>query len=143
MMLMKPSHKYDDIIQLDRPLIPGRGRMSAHDRAAQFSPFSALTGYEAAIEETARLTTSRAELDEDEKELINLRLLRLASMLPDSPPVSIRYFRPDEKKSGGAYMDVISPVRKICPVTGVLQLSSGLEIAIEDIFSLEIIEPEK
>lgn len=143
MMLMKPGHKYDDIIHMERPLLPGRGRMSAHDRAAQFSPFSALTGYDAVIEENARRTAERAELDEDEKELINQRLLALAALLPDAPPVSIRYFRPDDRKSGGAYVDVVTSVRKICPSGGMLLLSSGQEIAIEDIFSLEILDPEK
>ncbi len=142
-MVMKPTHKYDDIIHLTRPLYPDRGRMSAHDRAAQFSPFAALTGYEEAIEETARLTDAKGELDENEKQLLNEKLLLIQDMAPDYPVVSLSYFRPDGKKSGGAYLELAARVRRLDEHRRCLVLSGGLEIAFDDIFRIEILENDE
>lgn len=139
-MVMKPTHKYDDIIHLSRPELAGRRRMSAHDRAAQFSPFAALTGYDAAIEETARLTDAKGELDENEKELLNEKLLLIQDMAPDYPAVSLTYFRPDDRKSGGAYLDLAARVRKLDSHARALVLTGGIEIAFDDIFRIEILE---
>ena len=87
--------------------------MSMHDRAAQFAPFAALTGYEAAVGETARLTSERRELDPQEAEELNRRLTDLAARLKDRPKVTVEYFVPDERKSGGAYVTMTGVVRHI------------------------------
>lgn len=96
-------HKYDDIINLPHYTSSKRPRMAMIDRAAQFSPFAALTGYDAAVKETARLTEDRVELDEYQKSALNDRLQIVQERLSDTPVISITYFVPDERKSGGAY----------------------------------------
>ena len=96
-------HKYDDIINLPHHTSPTRPRMTMIDRAAQFSPFAALTGYDAAVKETARLTENRIELDEYEKSALNDRLQIVQERLSDTPVISIKYLVPDERKSGCAY----------------------------------------
>lgn len=141
-MVMKPTHKYDDIIALPRHVSPTRPPMSAHDRAAQFSPFAALTGYEEAIEETARLTQTKGELDENEKELLNQKLLLIGDMAPELPAVSLTYFRPDGKKSGGAYLELAARVRKLDRDNRRLVLSGGISIDFDDIFRIEIPEAD-
>ena len=75
--------------------------MSIYDRAAQFSPFAALTGHEAAIKETARLTEEQVELDEDKQEELNEKLQTLIAYATEHPTVSVTYFKPDDKKTGG------------------------------------------
>ncbi len=107
------SHAYDDIIELKNPTSRKHPRMSAYDRAAQFSPFAALTGHDAAIQETARLTQSRIELDEESLSVLNERLNIIGENLETNPIVSITYFVPDSKKSGGAYITKSGRVRKI------------------------------
>ena len=84
-----------------------------HDRAAQFAPFAALTGYESAVGETARLTSERRELDPQEAEELNRRLTDLAARLKDRPKVTVEYFVPDKRKSGGAYVTMTGVVRHI------------------------------
>ena len=96
-------HKYDDIINLPHYTSSKRPRMAMIDRAAQFSPFAALTGYDAAVKETARLTEDWVELDEYQKSALNDRLQILQERLSNTPVISITYFVPDERKSGGAY----------------------------------------
>ena len=93
---------YADIIDLPHHVSQNHPQMSMHDRAAQFAPFAALTGYEAEVGETARLTAERRELDEQEAQELNRRLADLAARLPDRPEVTIEYFVPDERKAGGA-----------------------------------------
>ena len=92
------SGKYDDIIDLPHPTSQNHPRMSLHDRAAQFSPFAALTGHHAAITETGRLTDRRIELDESEIARVDAELQHLQELLPGRPTVSITYFVPDERK---------------------------------------------
>ena len=92
---------YDDIIHLQHPTSPKHPRMPLGDRAAQFAPFAALTGYDAAIKETARLTDSQIELDENAKAELDQMLRQIYDQLPDAPSVVITYFEPDRMKSGG------------------------------------------
>lgn len=141
-MVMKPSHKYDDIIGLPHHVSSTRPRMSAHDRAGQFSPFAALTGYDAAIEETARLTDAKGELDENEKELLNEKLLLISDMAPDYPEIKLTYFRPDSRKAGGAYLDILGRVKKLDAVSCTLSLTGGISVSFEDIYAIEIIKPD-
>lgn len=134
------SGKYDDIITLPHPEPRTHPRMSLHDRAAQFSPFAALTGHSAAIAETGRLTASRITLDESEMARVDAALQRLQELLPSRPTASITYFVPDERKAGGAYQTVTGTVKRIDTVNGILLLTDQHTIPIADIFDVMIEE---
>ena len=134
---MKPTNKYDDIINLPHHRSEARPHMSAYDRAAQFSPFAALTGYDDAVEETARLTDEKAELTEDAKELLNAKILTLAQMLDTAPTVSITYFVPDRKKEGGAYVTVRGQVTSIDEYDRVLVIDRKTTVPIDTIREIE------
>lgn len=132
------SGKYDDIIALPHPEPRTHPRMSLHDRAAQFSPFAALTGHSAAIAETGRLTDSRITLDESEMARVDAALQRLRELLPQAPAVSITYFVPDERKAGGSYQTVTGTARRIDTANGVLLLTDQRAIPIPDILDVAI-----
>lgn len=129
--------KYDDIINLPHPTSQKRPRMSVQDRAAQFSPFAALTGYDAAIRETARLTEERIELNEYEKAVLDQRITLLQEHLKDFPEVTITYFQPDERKEGGKYRSLTGAVKKIDSYERQLVLADKSKIPIESILNLE------
>ena len=133
------SGQYDDIICLPHPDSPRHPRMSLYDRAAQFSPFAALTGHSAAIAETGRLTDRRVELDEYEMARVDAELQRLQELLPGRPTASITYFVPDEQKNGGSYQTVTGEVKRIGAVNGVIQMADRQCIPIADVFSIEIV----
>ncbi len=107
-----------------------------HDRAAQFAPFAALVGYDDAVAEIARLTESRPELDEQEQRELNARLCELADHIQDHPEVRIKYFVPDERKSGGAIVEVCGSVKKLVAADGTIVLTDGTVIPISDIVEL-------
>ena len=130
------STPYDDILHLPHHVSEKHPPMSRVDRAAQFSPFAALTGYEAAVEETARLTDRRIELDEGEKEAIDQRLMLLQERLPEPTEVTITYFMPDKKKAGGAYVSVFGTVKKIDDYERMVILRNGTSIPIDDILHI-------
>ena len=134
------SGKYDDIIALPHPEPRTHPRMSLHGRAAQFSPFAALTGHSAAIAETGRLTDSRITLDESEMARVDAELQHLQELLPSRPTVSITYFVPDERKAGGSYQTVTGTVRRIDTVNGALLLTDPRAIPILDILDVAIQE---
>ena len=134
------SETYDDIIALPHPEPRTHPRMSLHDRAAQFSPFAALTGHSAAIAETGRLTDSRITLDESEMTRVDAALQRLRELLPQAPAVSITYFVPDERKAGGSYQTVTGTVRRIDTVNSALLLTDQRAIPIPDIFNVTVQE---
>ncbi|MCI5799967.1 YolD-like family protein [bacterium] len=127
---------YDDIIHLPHHVSQNHPQMSMHDRAAQFAPFAALTGYEAAVGETARLTSERRELDPQEAEELNRRLTDLAARLPDHPEVTVEFFVPDDRKAGGAYVTVTGRVRHISVPEKTLVLEDGAVISLEDVDSV-------
>ena len=129
--------KYDDIISLPHHVSSAHPHMPMRDRAAQFMPFRALTGYEAAVHETARLTDSKAELTEDEKALLDLRLQELADRITEHPKVTLTYFQPDKRKAGGAYVTASGRLKKIDDLAGVLILTGGERIVIEDIVDIQ------
>lgn len=110
--------------------------MPLRDRSAQFAPFAALTGYEAAVGETARQTTERRELDAQEAAELNRRLTDLAARLKDRPEVTIEYFVPDDRKAGGAYVTVTGRVRNISVSERLLVMEDGTEISLEDVASV-------
>ena len=127
------KHRYDDIINLPHHQSATRPHMSNHDRAAQFSPFAALTGYDDAIKETARLTDGKVELDEHSKEALNERLNMIQDAIDEQPEVSITYFLLDKKKSGGAYVTATDRVKKIDEYENIVLLQDGTKIPIDDI----------
>ena len=134
---MKETHRYDDIIQLSRPVSKKRSPMSNFDRAAQFSPFAALTGYDAVIAETGRLTDTRIELDEGGKALLDEKLQTIREHLAQQPKVKLTVFCPDSRKSGGAYETITGNVKKIDTVARILVLTGGEVISIDRIYDIE------
>lgn len=128
---------YDDIIDLPHHVSETHPPMSRADRAAQFSPFAALTGYDAAVREIARVTERRIELDEGVKAELNARLNCILEHLSEHPQVSITYFMPDEKKSGGAYRTVTGAVRKLDGFAKTLTLVDGIVVPMEEMVHVE------
>ena len=129
---------YDDIINLPHHVYTTHPHMAAIDRAAQFSPFAALTGYDAAIKETARLTDQRVELDEAMKEALSNKLQMVADRLKERPEIVITYFQPDGKKNGGAYVTVINTVKKIDVYERIVVMTDGKVIPVDEIISIDI-----
>ena len=131
------NHQYDDIINLPHHVSATRPRMPMIDRAAQFSPFAALTGYDAAIKETGRLTDQRIELTEDSRAVLDRKQQLLVDNLADHPEVSVTYFVPDERKAGGAYITVTGRVKKIDDYQRLLLLTDGTKIPLDEILDME------
>ena len=131
--------KYDDIIDLPHHQSETRPHMSMHDRAAQFAPFAALTGYGDAVEETARLTDVRIELSDTVKEEINSVLQTISDSIGCAPDAVITYFVPDAVKEGGAYTTITGKVKKIDRYTRSVILADGKTIPIDDLLSIEIL----
>ena len=129
--------EYDDIINLPHHVSKTRPQMSMLERAAQFAPFQALTGYGAAIQETARLTEDKIELGDEEVALLNAKLQVLADHLPESPEVCITWFKPDDRKAGGSYVETTGKVKRIDDVVGLISLQSGEKIRLESIVNIE------
>jgi hypothetical protein len=111
--------------------------MSAIDRAAQFSPFAALTGYDAAVKETARLTDKKIELDESMKDALSDRLQIIADRVKEYPEIAITYFQPDMKKNGGAYVTATGTAKKIDEYERVVVMTDGTGIPIDEIISID------
>ena len=130
--------EYEDIIGLPHHVSTVHPQMSIYDRAAQFSPFAALTGHEAAIQETARLTEEQAELNEDKKEELNEKLQELIAHAEEHPTVTVTYFKPDDRKEGGKYETVTRTFRKIRDYDKMFILEDGTGIACDMIYELEI-----
>lgn len=129
--------KYDDIINLPHHVSKTRPQMSIHDRAAQFSAFAALSGYDDTVKETARLTDKKLELTEEEIAELNLKIQILKEYADTRPFVFVEYFIPDKKKSGGSYVTITGNFRRIDEYAGNLILTSGEEIHLSDIYSIE------
>lgn len=132
------QNNYDDIIDLPHHVSANRPQMSMMDRAAQFSPFAALTGYDAAIKETARLTDQKIDLDDYEKEEINDKIQLITEHLGEDFEVVITYFQPDSRKAGGAYVDAVGIVKKIDEYDRVIILQDGKKIPIDDILDIDM-----
>ena len=134
--MREDEHRYDDIIELPHHVSRKHPQMPLMDRAAQFAPFAALTGHEAAIKETARLTEEEIELNEDSKALLDLRLQELLEHLAEQPTVTVTYFCPDERKAGGAYETVTGRVKKVDGYAGELVFTDGRRIGLGTIIEL-------
>ena len=128
---------YDDILDLPHHVSQTHPHMPLSDRAAQFSPFAALTGYDAAIRETARLTDEKIELDEGTKAVLNEKLQLLQEHLKEQPVAAITYFKPDERKAGGAYVTVSGSIKKIDTYEGMIILADGTKVTVNDIIEME------
>ena len=130
--------KYDDIIHLPHHVSQTRPRMSPQDRAAQFSPFSALTGYEAVISETGRLTDGRVELTEDRLEELDRVQRMIAERLNQQPEVTVTWFVEDERKAGGAYVTARGNACRLDTYRRLLVLTDGTGIPLDEILHLSI-----
>ena len=128
--------KYDDILYLPHPEPQNHPRMSRRQRAAQFSPFAALVGYDEAIEETARLTDAENLLDADRIAELDEALQALQSEIGSQPEVTVTYFRPDARKSGGAYLVKTGRLKRIDAVAGKLVFTDRTEIGLGSIRAL-------
>lgn len=133
----KDGHPYDDIINLPHHVSATHPQMPLADRAAQFSPFAALTGHDAAIKETARLTDERVELDENSKAVIDERLQILRKHCKEQPQVSVTYFKPDERKQGGTYVTAAGKVRKMDSYGRSLLFENDITVRMDDIIAIE------
>ncbi|MDE6454414.1 MAG: YolD-like family protein [Dysosmobacter sp.] len=131
------SGPYDDIIDLPHPTSERHPRMPMANRAAQFSPFAALTGYENAVKETARLTDCKVELIEEEKAVLNEKLRLLAEQADSGLEACLTYFQPDGRKAGGTYFTVIGKVKKMDGHTREVVLADNRRIPIDDILNVQ------
>ena len=132
------TDNYNDIINLLHHVSPTRPQMSMMDRAAQFSPFAALTGYDAAIKETGRLTDEKIELGEEELSILNMKFQLLVDSLDEEPEVNITYFKPDDRKAGGAYLTASGTVKKIDDFERIIFMKNGTKIPMDDVLSIEL-----
>ena len=129
------SGRYDDIIDLPHPVSQRHPQMPLADRAAQFSPFAALTGLDAALQETARLTDQRITLDEYEQAELDKTLQALREAAPQHPAVEITYFQPDARKAGGQYVTSVGHVKRIAEYEQQLILTEGTSIPLAGIIA--------
>ena len=127
------SGPYDDIIDLPHPTSERHPRMPMANRAAMFSPFAALTGYDAAVKETARLTDAKVDLTEDEKAILNAKL----QLLTPGESVAITYFQPDAKKQGGVYLTASGEIKRVDGTAREIVLMDGRRIPIDDILEVQ------
>ena len=140
---MSKGHEYDDIINLPHHISETHPQMPLLDRAAQFSPFAALTGHDAAIMETQRLTDEWMEPNEDMKMLLDEKLQMIRKMLAAenkekaAPEITFTYFQPDEKKDGGAYLSIQGKVQKIDEYRRQVFLEDGTALDIAHITDIE------
>lgn len=127
---------YSDIINLSRP-VSKRPRMSLKQRSAQFAPFAALTGYKGQVEETARLTNKKIEINEELKEILNKKIQLIQKKIKEQPQIEITYFIPDSKKDGGKYEIICNTIQKIDMYTNEFVMLDGTRININDIIDIQ------
>ena len=130
--------EYDDIIHLPHHVSHNHPQMPMMARAAQFAPFAALTGYDAVIHETARLTEGQMELEEYDNERLNRKFAELMTILDNHPEITVSYFLPDEHKTGGRYTTASGTVKKIDTYEQLLWMDDGTKIPIADIMDIDL-----
>lgn len=132
--------KYEDILYLPHHVSSTHRRMTMAERAAQFSPFAALVGYEGAVKETSRVTSTKMDLSEDEKAVLDRKQQLILAMLErgERPSLTITYFRPDKKKDGGEYVTITGNLKKVADTDGKITLMDGIEINFSQITNIEI-----
>ena len=133
---MRMNNRYDEIINLPHHVSKTRPQMPMSDRAAQFAPFAALTGYDSAIKETGRLTDERIELDEEALTALDRKYQLLMDTLDDAPEVTIIYFQPDERKAGGQYVSATGTVKKVDTFGRRIILQDGTRIPLDSVYDL-------
>lgn len=131
--------KYDDIIYLKHHQSNNRPHMSIHDRAAQFAPFAALTGYMEEVEETARVTDDKIQLDDNEIALINQTLQYISDNINENIELIITHFVPDKHKEGGAYVDKLCSIKKIDEINKTICLYDDEIIKLDNVISISFI----
>ena len=131
------NRKYNEIMGLPHHVSKTRPQMPMSDRAAQFAPFAALTGYDAAIKETGRLTDERIELDVEALSALDMKYQLLMEALDEAPEVTITYFRPDERKAGGKYVSAVGAVKKIDDFERRITMQDGAKIPMDDVLSID------
>lgn len=134
---MRMNNRYDEIINLPHHVSKTRPQMPMSDRAAQFAPFAALTGYDSAIKETGRLTDERIELDEEALTALDMKYQLLMDALNEAPKVTITYFQPDERKSGGEYVTVTGTVKKVDDFERLITMQNGTKIPMDDVLAVD------
>ena len=125
-----------ELLEMERPVSARHAPMRRCDRAAQFAPFAALSGFDETVQEAGRLTQAQIELAENEREALNDALVRLAARLPEQPEVRLTYFQPDAKKSGGTYRTILTRVRRLNANAQVLVLTDGTRIPFDALLSI-------
>ena len=131
------NRKYNEIMGLPHHVSKTRPQMPMSDRAAQFAPFAALTGYDAAIKETGRLTVERIELDVEALSALDMKYQLLMEALDEAPEVTITYFQPDERKAGGKYVSAVGAVKKIDDFERRITMQDGAKIPMDDVLSID------
>ena len=134
---MRMNNRYNEIINLPHHVSKTRPQMPMSDRAAQFAPFAALTGYDAAIKETGRLTDEKIEMDEEALNILNMKFQILVDSLDNEPEVTFTYFKPDERKAGGAYIEVTGTVKKVDDFERLIVMQNGTKMPMDDILNIE------
>ena len=129
--------KYDEIMRLPHHVSKTRPQMPMSDRASQFAPFAALTGYDAAIKETGRLTDERIELDVEALSALDMKYQLLMDAFDDAPEVTITYFQPDERKAGGKYITATGTVKKVDDFDRRIIMQDGSKIPMDDVLSID------
>ena len=133
---MRMNNRYDEIMELPHHVSKTRPQMPMSDRAAQFAPFAALTGYDSAIKETGRLTNERIELDEEALTALDRKYQLLMDTLDEAPEVTIIYFQPDERKAGGQYVSATGTVKKVDTFGRRILLQDGTRIPLDSVYDL-------
>jgi len=133
---MMEDHSYDDIINQPHHISRKRKQMSLYNRAAQFAPFAALTGYDGMVTETARLTDRRIELDEESIALLNQQLHTIIDSIEEQPEITLIVFEPDEKKEGGTYHTISGHVRRIDDVNREVIMTDRTVIRLDRIYAI-------
>lgn len=134
---MGQNNRYDEIMGLPHHVSKTRPQMPMSDRAAQFAPFAALTGYDAAIKETGRLTDERIELDEEALTALDMKYQLLMDAFDDAPEVTITYFQPDARKAGGKYITATGAVKKVDDFERLITMQDGMKIPMDDVLSID------
>ena len=133
---MVEQFPYEDIVDLPHHVSKKHPQPTMADRAARFAPFAAITGYEEMVLEEARVTDERIEMDESSKAVLNEKLNMIPEFIDEEPKVTITYFEPDRKKSGGAYVSVTGTVKRIDEYEHIVLMNDGKKISIEDIYAI-------
>ncbi len=134
---MSELQRYDDILHFPHPVSKRHSQMPVSDRAAQFAPFAALTGHADAVKEAERLTESQTELGCDAIEILDAKLQLVLALIKQRPEIAVTYFKPDEKKAGGAYLTIYQAVKKIDDIEHILVMEDGTKISISMIVDID------